>query len=140
LIVLDKTDLAIIEILRKNARTPYTEIAKTLRLSEAAIRKRIDKLIRLGVIKRFTIDVTLESEIKAIILVKVNPPTPVSEVSKKIIKFNGVDVVYEITGDYDLAVIVHSKNVLEINKYIDMIRDIKGVAGTNTMVVLKAWY
>lgn len=140
MIVLDKTDLAIIEILRKNARTPYTEIAKTLRLSEAAIRKRIDKLIRLGVIKRFTIDVTLESEIKAIILVKVNPPTPVSEVSKKIIKFNGVDVVYEITGDYDLAVIVHSKNVLEINKYIDMIRDIKGVAGTNTMVVLKAWY
>ncbi len=140
MIVLDKIDLTIIDILRKNARTPYTEIAKKLRLSEAAIRKRIDKLVRLGVIRRFTIDVSLENEIKAIILVKVNPPTPVSEVSKKIIKFNGVDVVYEITGDHDIAVIVHGQSMLEINKYIDMIRDIKGVAGTNTMIVLRAWY
>jgi len=140
MMVLDKIDLTIINILRKNARTPYTEIAKKLRLSEAAIRKRIDKLIKMGVIRRFTIDVSLENEIKAIILVKVNPPTPVSEVSKRIIKFNGVDVVYEITGDHDIAVIVHGQSMLEINKYIDMIRDIKGVAGTNTMIVLRAWY
>ena len=140
MMVLDKIDLTIINILRKNARTPYTEIAKKLRLSEAAIRKRIDKLVKMGVIRRFTIDVSLENEIKAIILVKVNPPTPVSEVSKRIIKFNGVDVVYEITGDHDIAVIVHGQSMLEINKYIDMIRDIKGVAGTNTMIVLRAWY
>lgn len=38
----DENDQKILEILKKNARTPYTLIAKDLKVSEAAIRKRIE--------------------------------------------------------------------------------------------------
>jgi len=45
---IDENDLKILDFLKKNARTPYTIIAKDLKVSEAAVRKRIEKLIRLG--------------------------------------------------------------------------------------------
>ena len=52
---LDKLDLEIIKILLKDSRTPISEIAKKLDLSRPTVRKRLNKLLRLGVIKRFTI-------------------------------------------------------------------------------------
>lgn len=79
---IDAKDIKILEVLKKNARTPYTMIAKDLKVSEAAIRKRIEKLTKLGVIKRFTIDYELENEVKAIVMVKSTPQIPTPEISK----------------------------------------------------------
>ncbi len=46
-------DLMILEILMRDARTPYTEIARRLGVTEAAIRKRVKKLEELGVIRGY---------------------------------------------------------------------------------------
>lgn len=132
----DETDKKILEILKRNARTPYTYIAKELGLSEAAIRKRINRLIRQGIIRRFTIEYSTESEIKAIVLVKILPQVPTPEISSKIARLPGIDHVYEITGDYDILVILRGDNIVSLNKNIDAIRSIKGVGETNTMIVL----
>jgi len=136
----DDSDLKILEILRKNARTPYTTIAKELKISEAAVRKRIEKLIKMGVIKRFTIDYELENEIRAIVMVKTNPQIPTPEISKKIIKIQGVEFVYETTGDFDILTLVRGTNISSINKTIDDIRSLQGVVGTNSTIVLRVWF
>ncbi|AAY80128.1 HTH-type transcriptional regulator LysM [Sulfolobus acidocaldarius] len=136
----DDSDIKILEMLRKNARTPFTMIAKELKISEAAVRKRVEKLIRLGVIKRFTIDYELENEIKAIVMVKTNPQIPTPEISKKIIKIPGVEAVYETTGDYDVLALVRGMNIISINKTIDDIRSLQGVISTNSTIVLRVWY
>jgi Lrp/AsnC family transcriptional regulator for asnA, asnC and gidA len=54
---MDEKDRKIIEMLSEDARTPFTEIAKTLGVSEATVRKRVDSLEREGVIRKFTIEV-----------------------------------------------------------------------------------
>ncbi|MEM3864110.1 MAG: HTH-type transcriptional regulator LysM, partial [Metallosphaera sp.] len=126
---IDSKDIKILDVLKKNARTPYTLIAKDLKVSEAAIRKRIEKLTKLGVIKRFTIDYELENEVKAIVMVKSTPQIPTPEISKKIAKTPGVETVYETTGDYDIIVIVREINRSSINRTIDEIRSIQGVMG-----------
>ncbi|MFW5946768.1 MAG: winged helix-turn-helix transcriptional regulator [Candidatus Natronoplasma sp.] len=54
---MDEKDKKILEILMKDSRTPYTEIAGELDVSEATVRKRIDRLKEEGVIERFTIDI-----------------------------------------------------------------------------------
>ena len=136
----DENDLKILEILRKNARTPYTAIAKELKISEAAVRKRIEKLIKMGVIKRFTIDYELENEIRAIVMIKTNPQIPTPEISKKIIKIQGVEVVYETTGDFDILALVRGTNISSINKTIDEIRSLQGIMGTNSTIVLRVWF
>ncbi|OYT52009.1 MAG: AsnC family transcriptional regulator [Desulfurococcales archaeon ex4484_217_2] len=133
---MDDVDREIIEILKRNARTPYTTIAKKLGLSEAAIRKRINKLLRQGVIKRFTIEYSLRNEIKAVVLVKTSPQVPVFKISKEIANLQGVDHVYEITGEYDVLAVIRASNVLALDSIINSIRNIDGVSGTNTMIIL----
>ncbi len=54
---IDEKDRKILDILEKDARTPYTEIAKELGVSEATVRKRIRSLKEDGIIKRCTIEV-----------------------------------------------------------------------------------
>jgi len=136
----DESDLKILEILRKNARTPYTTIAKELKISEAAVRKRIEKLIKMGVIKRFTIDYELENEIRAIVMVKTNPQIPTPEISKKIIKIPGVEAVYETTGDFDILALIRGTNISSINKTIDDIRSLQGIVSTTSTIVLRVWF
>ncbi len=132
----DETDKKILEMLKRNARTPYTYIAKELNLSEAAIRKRINRLIRYRIIRRFTIEYSLENEIRAVVLIKVLPQHSTPDISAKIARLHGVDHVYEITGDYDILVVLRGDSITALNNIVDEIRSIRGVGDTNTMIVL----
>jgi DNA-binding Lrp family transcriptional regulator len=53
---------------------------------------------------------------------------------------NGVEIIYEITGQYDIAVIISATTISEINNCIDEIRKIDGVADTNTVIILRTLY
>ncbi|HDZ62381.1 MAG TPA: Lrp/AsnC family transcriptional regulator, partial [Nitrospirae bacterium] len=52
---MDDKDLKIIEIRAEDSRTPFTEIAKRIRVSESTVRKRIKNLEDEGVIKKYSI-------------------------------------------------------------------------------------
>ncbi len=136
---IDDRDYRILRILRRNARTPYTQIARELGISEVAVRKRIMRLVREGVIRRFTIDYSAPGELKAIILVKTMPQTSVPSVSRKLLSIPGVEVVYEVTGEHDILVIASARSVDEVNQYVDKIRSTPGVSSTHTLVVLRTW-
>jgi Lrp/AsnC family transcriptional regulator for asnA, asnC and gidA len=51
--VVDETDLKMIDILTKNARTPLLEIARKLRVSTKTAKSRLKSLVKTGVIKEF---------------------------------------------------------------------------------------
>jgi DNA-binding Lrp family transcriptional regulator len=136
---LDDIDSAILNILIRDARTPYTVIAKSVGLSEAGVRKRVDKLINMGIIKRFTVEVSRPAVVKAITLITADTSADTSEVSRALRSVNGVEKIYEVTGIYDVVAIISSSNISEVNRCIDELRKIKGVRSTNTMMVLKEW-
>jgi len=136
---LDAIDNAILNILIKDSRTPYTTIAKKVGLSEAGVRKRIDRLVKMGVIKRFTIEVSRPAVVKAITLITADTSTDTSEVSRAVRSVNGVEKVYEVTGVYDVIAIISSPDISEVNRCIDELRRVRGVRSTNTMMVLREW-
>ena len=53
--MIDHLDDKIIEILKKDSRRPFVEIATELNVSEGTIRSRVKKLFEEGVIQSFTI-------------------------------------------------------------------------------------
>ncbi len=57
---LDKTDVAILEILENNARMPVTEIARKIKTTATIVNYRIKKLLKQGVIQSFRIALDLE--------------------------------------------------------------------------------
>jgi len=135
----DHIDMQLLKLLKNNARMSYARLAEELGISESAVRKRVSKLRRMGVIKKFTIEYELENEVRAVILVKTLPPKPVPEISGKIARIEGVEAVYEVTGDNDILVHVGVPSIEMVNRCIDEIRSIPGVVGTNTMIILKVW-
>ena len=133
---LDDIDQKIIEILKRDSRTPYVKIGKEVGLSEAAVRRRVQNLIQSNVIKKFTIEVETGGA-NAITLLTVSSATPTQKVSEKLKELKNVEVVHEITGQFDVAVFISASNIAEINKCIDDIRRIEGVLTTNTVIVLR---
>ncbi|MCS7116451.1 MAG: HTH-type transcriptional regulator LysM [Nitrososphaerota archaeon] len=134
---LDKKDEEILNILKDDGRASFVKIARLVGLSEAAVRRRVQNLIKRGVIKRFTTEIDTGRGVNAISLISVAPSTPTHDVSEKLRKLKGVEVVYEITGQYDIAVIISASNIAEINQCIDDIRKVEGVANTNSIIILR---
>ncbi|HET8856064.1 MAG TPA: HTH-type transcriptional regulator LysM [Nitrososphaeraceae archaeon] len=134
---IDSFDEKIIKILQNDARKPFVEIANTIGLSESAVRRRIKNLIDNNIIKKFTIEINNSEKTSAITLISVASSSDTSTVTSKLLNLEGVDVVYEITGQYDIAAIISAPAISEINSYIDEVRKIEGVSDTNTVIILK---
>jgi Lrp/AsnC family transcriptional regulator for asnA, asnC and gidA len=130
-------DQRILEILRVDSRKSFVDIGKELGLSESAIRRRIKNLIDNGIISRFTIEENSSKKTSAITLLSVSSTTDTNSVASKLQDIDGVMVIYEITGQYDVAVIISADSINEINSSIDEIRRIQGVSNTDTVIILR---
>ena len=133
----DQTDDKIIGFLRDDARESFVEIGKKLKLSESAVRRRVKNLVDGGVIEKFTVEMGESNTTSAIVLISVDSATDTSKVSAKLTKLEAVKTVYEITGQYDISVIIRAGNIAEINICIDDLRKIQGVIDTNTVIILR---
>ncbi len=130
----DDTDEKILGFLRDDSRESFVVIGKKLKLSESAVRRRVKNMVSNGVIEKFTIE---EQNASAIVLISVDSSIDTSKVSVKLTKLNAVKTVYEITGQYDISVIIKAPNITEINACIDDLRKIPGVIDTNTVIILR---
>ncbi len=133
---IDDLDWQILSILKKDARTPYVSIASTLDVSEGMIRQRVKKLGDAGIIKRFTL-VTASYGLKAIIEVGIEVNVHTTGIANKIKQIEGVEQVYEISGDRDIVTIVDVENALKLNDVIEEIRSMKDIQNTETKLILK---
>lgn len=137
---MDKIDEEILVILRKNARTPFAEIARKLGISEASVHFRVKRLIREGFIRKFTVLVSYEkigANLTAIILIKLDPAKHTRALNE-IAKIEEVYEVYDITGEFDAILKVRTLDVRKLKEVIDRLGVIEGVLSTQTVVVLKA--
>lgn len=133
----DKVDDEILKILRDDSRESFVDIGKKLKLSESAVRRRVKNLIDNQIIKKFTIEIGEQNATKAIVLISVESSMDTSKVSARLTKLEGVKTVFEITGQYDIAVVISSPNITEINLAIDSLRKVQGVSDTNTVIILR---
>ncbi len=129
---MDDKDWAIIEILRKNARTSNSDIGRELNVSEGTVRKRIQKLTEDGTIKKFTI-VLRNQGVEGVVLVRTEPRK-----AKEIFDYirSRYDEIYEFSGRYDIAIRVNCRSLDELNTMVDELRVLDGVRNTDTLIRL----
>jgi len=132
----DQIDDHILEFLRKDSRESFVEIGKKLKLSESAIRHRVKNMVGSGTITKFTVEEG-GGQPEALVMVSADSSIDTSKVSLKLTKLNAVKKIYEITGQYDICVIIQAPSIQEINACIDDLRKITGVTDTNTVIILK---
>jgi len=129
---MDDTDVRILNLLRENSRTKNTEIARQVGLTERAVRARIEKLTRDGVIKKFTI-VTTPIGVEGLVLIgtQVGRTGAVKEKARQM-----SDSVFECSGDFDVAVRLRADSLDELNRRVDDLRSFPGVLKTSTLIKL----
>lgn len=130
---MDEIDLKILNILREDARTKYVKIAKMIGLTEGAVRRRIRQMKDAGIIKRFTVETDIEFE--GIVLIETEPART-DEVTRRI--KNIANKVFEVSGEYDIAALIQTHSIEELNNKVDEIRKIPWVLNTKTLIKLKS--
>jgi Lrp/AsnC family transcriptional regulator for asnA, asnC and gidA len=139
---LDKKDIELLCILKKDSSTPFVEMAESLGVTDGTIHQRVRKLKKTGVIKRFTIDLNEEimgNSSLAYVLVTVNPGS-IERVSKEMIKNPEVLEVYEVHTRGDLLTKIRASSDDEIRDIIvKKLRTIDGVVDSELIPVYKVW-
>ena len=134
--MMDDLDEHIIEVLRKDSRCPFVEIAEQLKVSEGTIRSRVRKMTDDGVIKGFTIK-TSSRNVKAMVEICVDVNTDTDEVARMLAAYDGVTEVYEVTGDQDIIAIVDVESSQQLNDIIESVRRHDNILSTRTRLILK---
>jgi DNA-binding Lrp family transcriptional regulator len=132
---LDELDWTIIRMLKENSRRTNVAISAELKVSEGMVRQRIARLRSEGIVKRFTIE-TASRGLKAIVEVNIDVNVLTGKIAKRIKNLNGVERVYEISGETDIMVIVDVSNTVELNTTIEAIRALGNVKSTKTRLIL----
>jgi DNA-binding Lrp family transcriptional regulator len=117
---LDDIDYAIINILKNDSRLSIREISKMINRSPSTISERIRKLENRGVIKRYTITIDhgrLGYKLNAITLLQVDG-AHIEDVEKMLMTEPNVRAVYDITGEYDVAIITTFRDSEELDRFI----------------------
>ena len=136
--MIDATDRGILDILVNNARTPFREIAKELKVSESTIRKRVKNLENNGVIKKYSalIEPTkIGYGSVAIVGVDVKPEKFLS-VAKKLTEFNNVKFVATSTGEHMIMTEIWMDKASELRDFISKkIEKIDGITRTCPAII-----
>lgn len=138
---MDLIDRQILDLLRRNARVPVSEIARRVGLSGAPVSRRIDRLESEGVIKGY---VTLVSdaavgELDAFTEIRLTGDTDTREIEEIARQVPEVQQYYTIAGDPDALVRFRVRDVEHLQKVVNAIRRTGIVAGTKTLIVMSAW-
>ncbi|MEM4502196.1 MAG: Lrp/AsnC family transcriptional regulator [Ignisphaera sp.] len=135
---IDEKDLSIINMLSRNARIPFTELAKHVNLSDVAVIKRIKKLEN-KVIKRYTIEVdprTLAYKVVSITGIDVDPDKLFSIVDYLKVK-DYVRGLWLATGDHALIAVIWAQDENEISYIHKEISSIEGVKRVCPAIILR---
>ena len=139
--LIDDLDRQILDIITKNARIPYLEVARECGVSGAAIHQRVQRLIRVGVIKgsEFIVEPALVGfKTCAFIGVFLDTPGRSKDAIKKFKEIPEIIECHYTTGNYSLFIKVYARDNEHL-RYIlsDRIQNVEGVLRTETLISLE---
>ena len=139
IIEMDETDRKILRELQRDGRRSFKKIGENVGVSEATVFVRVKKLQEKGVLKGFSAVVdpkTVGKPLTAIVLVRAHPKT-FSGMLDALKKFDDVYEIYDVTGEYYSILKIKTSGTDELGKIIDQMGTIEGIAGTETIIVLR---
>jgi DNA-binding Lrp family transcriptional regulator len=140
---MDATDQQLLSLLRDNARTPVTALAKALRVSRATVQNRIDKLEKEGLIVGYTVRLKAGAEadphrIRAWMTVAVEG-NRARQVLQALRGEPNVQTLHTTNGRWDIIAEVRADTLEQFDRTLDRIRLIEGISATETSILLTSY-
>ncbi len=137
---LESFDLEIIRALQKDARASYRDVARKIGIAVGTVHSRIKKLEENGTIRGFSLDLDYSKigfDLTSLILLQVKGKH-LREVENRLARLGNVCLVYDITGDFDVAVVAKFRGTDEMDQFIKQVLTIESVERTVTSIVLNS--
>ncbi len=135
---LDEIDRRIVGLLQRDGRRPYGAIAEDVGLSEAAVRRRVQRLRDAGVMQIVAITDPLQLGYGREALVGIRVHGDVRLVADKIASLEEANYVVMTAGSFDLIAELIAVNDDDLVHLLnDSIRSIPGVTEVETFLYLK---
>ena len=134
----DNTTRNILNLLRKNARMSYKEIAESIGKPESTIRDRIQRMEKMGLIQGYTVILDkkqLGFECSALVLADVDYEK-LEDVTKKLQNTNNVLRIYHTSGNKRIAFVVVAKDFEELEADLNRLSEFD-LKNEDVVIILK---
>lgn len=136
--VMDEVSKAIIEQLQQDGRRPYATIGAAVGLSEAAVRQRVQRLVRSGMVQIVAVTDPTQVGFSRQAMIGVRAEGNLDPIVKQLCDMHEVDYVVVTAGSFDiLAEVVCGDDDDLLHLLNERIRTIEGVRSTESFVYLK---
>jgi len=138
---MDDIDRALISLLRKDARTSIATLASRLQVSRGTVSNRILKLEDRLVIVGYTVRLRPDAEpdqIRAWMCVQVEGNRTRAVVAS-LLGEPGVEALHDTNGRWDLLAELRAESNAELSAVLERVRLIKGIANTETSILLATY-
>ena len=137
---LDELDLQILDLLIKDCRTPYLEIARVCHVSGGTIHVRMKKMEDLGIIQGSRILLNLSKlgyDVCCYVGIYVDQASSFHTVFEEMKKIPEVVELHLTTGNFSMFAKVISKNITDLQHILlEKINNISGIQRTDTFISL----
>ncbi|MBU3185929.1 Lrp/AsnC ligand binding domain-containing protein [Clostridium estertheticum] len=137
---LDELDYQILEILIKDSRIPYLEIARNCHVSGGTIHVRMNKMQEMGLIKgaRLILDPSkLGYDVCCFIGIYLNKASSYPDVLEQLKEIKEIVELHYTTGAYSIFVKVMCKSISNLQDLLmNRLQVISGVQSTDTFITL----
>lgn len=138
---MDRIDHQIIALLRDNARRSFQDIGSRVSLSAPAVKRRVDRLERDGVISGYAAVVDpakLGWNTMAIVELYCEGRMPAAQVKANLERHEEIISAYTVAGESAAVVLLRTRDTEHLERTLEAIREPPGVIRTHTQVVLSA--
>lgn len=137
---LDDTDHSILDMLIENTRTPFTDIAKRLKISAGTVHVRVKKMEEAGIITGSSLRIDYKKlgySFIAYVGIFLHKTSQTQFVLERINEIPYVTVAHVTTGKFNIFCKIRAKDTTQAKNIIYQIDDIEGVTRTETMISLE---
>ena len=136
---LDSIDRRIIALLRENAKRTFADIGTDVGLSATAVKRRVDRLERDGVIVGYGARIApqaLGEGIEALIEVYCADRIAPADVGRSLAGLDQVVSAFTVSGEPDALVRARVESIADLEKFVETLRRDHNVLRTRTLIVL----
>jgi DNA-binding Lrp family transcriptional regulator len=135
---LDRIDVLLLAALQAEGRLRLEDLARRVELAPSSVHDRLRRLQRTGVIRRWTIDVSPEAlGFTVLAFVGVQASRPCSELVGALEQIHEIEEFHSVAGQLSFILKVRAVTTEHLLQLIEHLKQIPGIEGTETTVVLK---
>jgi len=136
---LDDLDYRIVKFLQVNARTPFTQIANELGVTERTVRMRVQQLQGDGVLSLVGIVNPIKVGLRVQTLVFISTEAKkLTEVIETLKEMDEVRYIVHTSGEYQLFIEILTRDYEELSTFLmNKLNTIDGISSTNVISELK---